>query len=76
MASTVRELAWQGNLSGLGEWGNAFDVKIGQQVLTWGTGDYVFLNDLFPKDYPSFFAGRSDDGENDVFYRLQAASHN
>ena len=57
----VRELAWQGNLSGLGEWGNAFDVKIGQQVLTWGTGDYVFLNDLFPKDYPSFFAGRSDE---------------
>jgi hypothetical protein len=57
----VRELAWQGNLSGLGEWGSKFDVKLGQQILTWGTGDYVFLNDLFPKDFQSFFAGRDDD---------------
>lgn len=57
----VRELAWQGNLGTLGEWGNKFDVKLGQQILTWGTGDYVFLNDLFPKDFQSFFAGRDDD---------------
>ncbi len=34
------------------------DVKIGRQVLTWGTGDLVFLNDLFPKDWRSFFIGR------------------
>ena len=34
------------------------DVKIGRQVLTWGTGDLVFLNDLFPKDWQSFFIGR------------------
>jgi hypothetical protein len=34
------------------------DVKVGRQVLTWGTGDLVFLNDLFPKDYESFFIGR------------------
>lgn len=37
------------------------DVKIGRQVLTWGTGDYLFLNDLFPKDYESFFIGRDDE---------------
>lgn len=37
------------------------DVKIGRQVLTWGTGDYLFLNDLFPKDYVSFFIGRDDE---------------
>lgn len=37
------------------------DVKIGRQVLTWGTGDYLFINDLFPKDYISFFAGRDDE---------------
>lgn len=59
--TSVRELAWQGNLASLGEWGRHFDAKIGQQVLTWGTGDYVFLNDMFPKDYPSFFAGRDDE---------------
>lgn len=38
--------------------GKNLDVKIGQQVLTWGTGDLLFLNDLFPKDWVSFFAGR------------------
>ncbi len=37
------------------------DVRIGRQVQTWGTGDLVFLNDLFPKDFVSFFAGRDDD---------------
>ncbi len=37
------------------------DVKLGRQVLTWGTGDYIFINDLFPKDYVSFFIGRDDE---------------
>jgi hypothetical protein len=36
------------------------DVKAGRQALTWGTGDLVFVNDLFPKDWESFFAGRED----------------
>jgi hypothetical protein len=34
------------------------DVKVGRQILTWGTGDMVFLNDLFPKDWQSYFTGR------------------
>lgn len=34
------------------------DVKVGRQILTWGTGDLVFLNDLFPKDWNAFFIGR------------------
>jgi len=34
------------------------DVKAGRQVLTWGTGDLLFINDLFPKDWNSFFSGR------------------
>lgn len=37
------------------------DCKIGRQILTWGTGDLVFLNDLFPKDWQSFFIGRDDE---------------
>jgi hypothetical protein len=60
----IRELAWQGSVNAivdLGNWGSKFDIKVGQQILTWGTGDYVFLNDLFPKDFQSFFAGRDDD---------------
>jgi hypothetical protein len=34
------------------------DVKVGRQILTWGTGDLIFINDLFPKDWQSFFIGR------------------
>ena len=34
------------------------DLKVGRQTLTWGTGDLVFINDLFPKDWQSFFVGR------------------
>jgi len=41
--------------------GDTIDVKVGRQVQTWGTGDLVFLNDLFPKDFISFFAGRDDE---------------
>ncbi|CAN2046764.1 Alginate export domain-containing protein [Candidatus Magnetomoraceae bacterium gMMP-13] len=37
------------------------DVKIGRQILTWGTGNLVFLNDLFPKDWQSFFIGRDEE---------------
>lgn len=41
--------------------GDIADVKIGRQILTWGTGDFIFINDLFPKDWNSFFNGRDDD---------------
>jgi hypothetical protein len=34
------------------------DIKVGRQILTWGTGDLLFINDLFPKDWQSFFIGR------------------
>ena len=38
--------------------GSRVDLRIGRQILTWGTGDLLFINDLFPKDWPSFFIGR------------------
>lgn len=40
--------------------GSNFDFKIGRQILTWGTGDLIFINDVFAKDYRSFFIGRDD----------------
>lgn len=40
--------------------GNNLDFKIGRQIVTWGTGDLVFINDVFAKDYRSFFTGRDD----------------
>ena len=51
----IRELSIQGSP------GSAVDLKVGRQVLTWGTGDLVFLNDLFPKSWVSFFSGRDDE---------------
>jgi hypothetical protein len=40
---------------------DAMDIKIGRQILTWGTGDLLFINDLFPKDWQAFFIGRDTD---------------
>jgi hypothetical protein len=37
------------------------DIKVGRQILTWGTGDLLFVNDLFSKDWKSFFAGRDEE---------------
>ncbi|RMG39341.1 MAG: hypothetical protein D6719_13575 [Candidatus Dadabacteria bacterium] len=41
--------------------GDYADIKLGRQILTWGTGDLVFINDLFPKDWNSFFIGRDEE---------------
>lgn len=35
-----------------------WDLRAGRQVITWGLGDLVFVNDVFPKDYEALFAGR------------------
>jgi len=37
---------------------NSWDLRIGRQVLTWGLGDLIFINDTYPKDYEAFFSGR------------------
>ncbi|MCF6355004.1 MAG: hypothetical protein L3J26_07850 [Candidatus Polarisedimenticolaceae bacterium] len=34
------------------------DIRLGRQILTWGTGDLLFINDLFPKDWNAFLIGR------------------
>lgn len=35
-----------------------FDFQLGRQIVTWGVGDLLFINDVFPKDWVSFFSGR------------------
>ncbi|GAB3102532.1 hypothetical protein GCM10027217_23970 [Pseudomaricurvus hydrocarbonicus] len=40
--------------------GRVADLKAGRQILTWGVGDLLFINDLFPKDWNSFLAGRDE----------------
>lgn len=34
------------------------DLRAGRQIITWGVGDLLFINDLFPKDWGAFFSGR------------------
>ncbi len=34
------------------------DLRLGRQIVTWGVGDLLFINDLFPKDWSAFFSGR------------------
>ena len=40
---------------------DSVDIKLGRQILTWGTGDLLFINDMFPKDWQSFFIGRDEE---------------
>ncbi len=35
-----------------------FDLRAGRQIITWGLGDLIFINDVFPKDYEAYFSGR------------------
>ncbi len=35
-----------------------WDLRAGRQIITWGVGDLIFINDVFPKDYEAFFSGR------------------
>lgn len=34
------------------------DFRVGRQIITWGTGDLVFINDLFPKNWVAFLSGQ------------------
>jgi hypothetical protein len=35
-----------------------WDARVGRQIVTWGVGDLLFINDVFPKDFEAFFSGR------------------
>lgn len=57
------------------------EARLGRQIITWGVGDLLFLNDIFPKDYAAFFSGRpleylkigSDAAKVDLFSDLVSA---
>lgn len=38
--------------------GGKFGARLGRQIVTWGTGDLLFINDVFPKDWTALFTGR------------------
>src|SRR3990167_8763529 len=33
-------------------------LRAGRQIYTWGVGDLLFINDVFPKDWEAFYSGR------------------
>jgi hypothetical protein len=38
--------------------GGKVGARVGRQIITWGTGDLLFINDVFPKDWTALFTGR------------------
>lgn len=42
------------------------DLSFGRQVSTWGVGDLVFINDLFPKNWVNMFSGRDIESLKDT----------
>lgn len=38
--------------------GGNFGLRAGRQIFTWGVGDLLFINDVFPKDWNAFYSGR------------------
>ena len=38
--------------------GKHMALRVGRQIVTWGVGDLVFVNDVFPKDWVALFTGR------------------
>jgi hypothetical protein len=42
-----------------GDWtSEKFAARLGRQVITWGIGDLLFINDTFPKDPEALFTGQ------------------
>lgn len=35
-----------------------FDIRAGRQIITWGVGDLVFINDVFPKNWVALLSGQ------------------
>lgn len=46
----VRELYWNWSK-------DAVEFRAGRQMITWGTGDMLFINDIFAKDWNAYFGG-------------------
>jgi hypothetical protein len=51
------------------------DMSIGKQVSTWGVGDMLFINDLFPKNWVANFQGRDMESLKDSSTSLRITSY-
>jgi hypothetical protein len=48
-------------------------LRVGRQVVTWGTGEYLYVNDMFPKNYDRFFRGHPFDALKDAVDGVKAS---
>ncbi|MCC6543179.1 MAG: hypothetical protein IT392_01600 [Nitrospirae bacterium] len=37
---------------------DSYDLRAGRQIITWGAGDLLFINDTYPKNYSALFSGQ------------------
>lgn len=51
------------------------DLSVGRQVSTWGVGDMIFINDLFPKNWIALFQGRDMEMLKDTSDSLRLTSY-
>jgi hypothetical protein len=51
------------------------DISVGRQVSTWGVGDMLFINDLFPKNWNANFSGRDMESMKDSSTSIRATSY-
>lgn len=50
-----------------------WELRAGHQILTWGTGDLLFVNDLFPKNWEAFFTGKDIEYLKDPMTSIQTS---
>lgn len=51
------------------------DLSLGKQVSTWGVGDMLFINDLFPKNWVANFSGRDMEYMKDSSTSLRTTTY-
>lgn len=51
------------------------DFSIGKQVSTWGVGDLLFINDLFPKNWVNLFLGRDQESLKDTSNSIRITTY-
>lgn len=51
------------------------DMRVGKQVSTWGVGDLLFINDLFPKNWIAIFLGRDPEFWKDTANALRVSTY-
>lgn len=54
---------------------SALNLKLGRQVLTWGVSDYLYVNDVFPKNFDAFFTGAGFDRMKEPVDAARLAIH-